>query len=81
MIKENRNQPLPGQNYSFYFTAEQRINWAACSRPDINAIAVSCCNRGLVNPYPMQSDPRQSAIAHKSIWQFQISPWAVCAQE
>lgn len=63
----------------FYrWAAKRRIDWVACSRPDINAMAVSCCNRGLVNSYPTQPHPRQSAIAYKCIQQFQISSRAAC---
>lgn len=67
-----------GQNSSFYFIAEQRIDWAACSRPDINAAAVSCCNRGLVNSYPTQPHPRESAVAYRCIHRFQTSSRAAC---
>lgn len=69
---------MPGQNSSFYFIAEWRIDWSACSRPGISAVAVSCCNRGLVNSYPTQPHPRGSVAVYRCIHQFQISSRAAC---
>lgn len=51
---------------------------AACSRPDISTMAVSCSNGDLENSCPAQPHPRKSIISYKYIHSFQILSRAVC---